>query len=427
MKKILSFIILTSLFLSLGQGSVRGVALDTLILKSYTPSDLHIEYYGDTYDGPTFATVCFDDDTCTTWSPNWQAAFCGCAIAEVPNADRVTVIEFGQGAEYQVDSSATGWISTSKGFQLPQPISPTSTPKPTAKPTTRPITSPTQPPLPTATNTPGEPTQTPKPTKVVDPKNKPTLPKIFTIEGSRTTNIDLLKKAELKNVSELTFEIKDKGLILFTEKLDISNQSVLDKLKDLDKYLTISDGYVELSSFPELNSPARIILLNLNLRNNAVPIILKDSETIDNDSLKLVYTNNIVSFEVSSFSKYTIAPGLNIVSSEDGSISGYVDYLDSNVSVNGESVNIDDTGSFTYFTDKSGTYDIKAETYNGDVESINIYLEIGQNVQTDDDSNSNLQNLLIIALIIVTVVALTSTSLFLILLAKNKRNKVSSL
>ncbi len=241
------------------------------------------------------------------------------------------------------------------------PPAPNPAPTPTPTPTPEPTPEPTPTPAPI-----------PSPTPVVAPEIEKitiSLPSEYSQASSTTTSLSGLTVDEVQAVNNFTLEKLDTGKIEFLEPVDLSSEETQNKLKDLNTYLRIDSGMVELKSsdLPALNKKAKLTFANLSLNVEKVKI-LKDGMDVTSELSNLVYDKESkkISFEVTGFSKYEIAPNLQInnyqekltVTTQQYELKGNVSDLNASltVKVNGEKLDlsknvVNDNGEFAIEVD----------------------------------------------------------------------------
>lgn len=152
------------------------------------------------------------------------------------------------------------------------------------------------------------------PTTTTDSITKVVLPSIFTKKGSETT--DLSKIKDPKNVKNLTLEVVGKGKIVFKDPVDLSAKKTIAAFEQLNKYLIIGSGYVDLSSkiLSALDKKATIVMYELT--HLFEPEVLIDGKK---DTKKVV--SNVVydektgtlTFDVAHFSKIVAVPKIELL------------------------------------------------------------------------------------------------------------------
>ena len=141
------------------------------------------------------------------------------------------------------------------------------------------------------------------------------IPELFIQPGSQTTNLSKLTLSESTAVRDFTIDNLNVGTIVFTEPIDLSATELKETFSELDKYIKIEKGYVEINTdiLPQLDKSAQITFYNLNLLET--PAILKDEESIptNNNISSVSFENQTLTFSVSEFSKYTIKPSTTFI------------------------------------------------------------------------------------------------------------------
>lgn len=155
---------------------------------------------------------------------------------------------------------------------------------------------------------------TPKPVVVIPkaPISQAKIPEIFIQKGSNTTSFSNLTLENSKAVKDLTLDILNVGAIQFTEDVDLSANELKEIFSQLDSYVKINQGEVEIDTnqLPQLNKTAKVTIHNINLLQP--PTILKDGEYVEGLVSNISLENQTLSFNVTGFSKYTIKPSTQL-------------------------------------------------------------------------------------------------------------------
>jgi len=279
---------------------------------------------------------------------------------------------------------------------------------------------------------------TPKPVVIIPkaPVSKAKIPDIFIQEGSNTTNLSNLTLENSKAVKDLTLEILNVGSIQFTEDIDLSANELKDSFSQLDKFIKINQGEVEVDTaqLPQLNKPAKITIHNINLLET--PVILKDGNLDEGNVSNIILENQTLSFNVTGFSRYTIKPSIGLTAlpitkdQEVTTINGVtsdpnsliIAKLPHNIAITVEKIESD--GSFSVevpiIGDKT-TYSFEATFFNGLTETHTIEV-IRPNGNKDILPISQKGNSLVLY-IVITIIALLLTATTIILVKKYKTKK----
>ncbi|HOU75982.1 MAG TPA: DUF459 domain-containing protein [Candidatus Dojkabacteria bacterium] len=279
---------------------------------------------------------------------------------------------------------------------------------------------------------------TPKPVVIIPkaPVSKAKIPDIFIQEGSNTTNLSNLTLENSKAVKDLTLEILNVGSIQFTEDIDLSANELKDSFSQLDKFIKINQGEVEVDTaqLPQLNKPAKITIHNINLLET--PVILKDGNLDEGNVSNIILENQTLSFNVTGFSRYTIKPSIGLTAlpitkdQEVTTINGVtsdpnsliIAKLPHNIAITVEKIESD--GSFSVevpiIGDKT-TYSFEVTFFNGLTETHTIEV-IRPNGNKDILPISQKGNSLVLY-IVITIIALLLTATTIILVKKYKTKK----
>ncbi len=170
---------------------------------------------------------------------------------------------------------------------------------------------------------PATPAPTPAPTPTPVPKASiasKSVPQNFKKQGSKTTDFSSLNQEQAKSVSDVTIDDPTTTMIKFTKALDLSSDEVANKFQELNKYVTLGKGYVEIKSaqFPQLNVQAQVTMRNMNLIQNQFKI-LKDGKDVTEtiEGLKYTAQNKQLLFNVKGFSKYVVVGNLLLDQSDE--------------------------------------------------------------------------------------------------------------
>ncbi len=108
---------------------------------------------------------------------------------------------------------------------------------------------------------------------------------------------DFSEEDDLGNISSLTIDSPNYGLINFSESVDLSGGA------DINEYVNVSQNRIEINSsgLPALNKSARLSLYNLTYTN---PRVLKDG-SVCSDCTEVSYSGGTFIFDVTEFSIYS--------------------------------------------------------------------------------------------------------------------------
>lgn len=143
---------------------------------------------------------------------------------------------------------------------------------------------------------------------------KTILPSIFTAKGSKTT--DLSKVTDHTKIANFTVDVTGKNKVVFNDTLDLSIQSAVDALTQLDKYVKLGNlGVVQVDSksVPAFNKKATIYMYGLDFVST--PDILVDGVNDKSDLITNInYDANsgILSFDIAHFTTYKSVPKIEI-------------------------------------------------------------------------------------------------------------------
>lgn len=137
------------------------------------------------------------------------------------------------------------------------------------------------------------------------------LPAAFRLPGNVTTKLKGVSAFELANLQGFALDVPEVGGIRFNAPVDLNNLYDNGRLRELDRYVRIGRGFVEIDSFavPELNLPALIIMRNLRLDPSLEIVILKDDKVANPGEVWNVAYNpdtDVLSFNVAQFSRYEV-------------------------------------------------------------------------------------------------------------------------
>lgn len=237
------------------------------------------------------------------------------------------------------------------------------------------VTPPTEPP----TEPPSQPTPEPEPEPEPAPISSIVLPDNFTQEGSSTTDISQLTLEESKAVENFTLEDTSTGKIVFTQPLDLSSEELVGYFENLGEYVDICNMLVKVDAgtIPVFNTGANITLYNLDLKEDALVVLMNDTPADDSvSSLTYDSEQKTLTFSVKDFANsYSLSPNLVIseettslseVSTEEVDISGSVADRGATIELllNGEEhtgdIVVDEEGKFTVrITLQKGENEIK--------------------------------------------------------------------
>jgi ribosomal protein S26 len=119
-------------------------------------------------------------------------------------------------------------------------------------------------------------------------------------DDNQTTD---LAKTDILNITNLTLGIKNKGKIKFKETVNLIDTDNNYSFIEIDKNINILHNLIEINSsaIPELNKSAILTLFNISFTK---PKIYKDGKICSKCVINS-YTNNILIFEVPSFTNYS--------------------------------------------------------------------------------------------------------------------------
>jgi|GEM_PF-7118288 len=143
------------------------------------------------------------------------------------------------------------------------------------------------------------------------------IPAAFTKAGNTTTSLAGLTTSTAAAVSNFTLDSVDYGKVVFTSPVNLSGADLPAKFNMLDSYVVFSAGKISIDSsvLAVLNVPATVTFTGLNLSGNTIVILHNgvDSST-DSSVSNVLYdsTLNTLTFSVTGFSEYTVAPNLSV-------------------------------------------------------------------------------------------------------------------
>jgi len=121
-----------------------------------------------------------------------------------------------------------------------------------------------------------------------------------------TTNFNSSTYEDLQNLSGIILENINYGKIQFNNLINLTNDSIIDSILDLNRTLNISSNKIELNSstLPNFNVNASLWLYNLNFTN---PRILKNG-VVCPDTVCVIesYSEGTIKFNITGFSNYTV-------------------------------------------------------------------------------------------------------------------------
>ena len=145
------------------------------------------------------------------------------------------------------------------------------------------------------------------------------LPSVFSAKGSKSTNLAKIK--DPKKVKNFTVDVVGKSKITFNDILNLSSSKVPSLFKSLDKYIKMEKlGVVEVDTKTlTMLAKKKASVLMLNLPFTETPEILVDGKPpVEGVISNIKYENGILSFDVTSFSKFEAVPKLEIAEPQDG-------------------------------------------------------------------------------------------------------------
>jgi len=253
------------------------------------------------------------------------------------------------------------------------------------------------------------PTPTPEPAAIAGK----TLPAIFNNE--KTTNLAGITVEQAANFKNFTVGLTSGIRVQFLEPIDLTSENVINKIANFDEFIQMGPGYVSVNSdsLPELNKKARIIFTGMSFVKGRI-VVLRNGEYAGSYVSNVAYdpVMQMLSFEVAGFSKYEIAPDLQILEesriseseNEEITIKGSVGDLKANIviyaneeeAVKVENINTD--GSFeAKIALKKGINTIKVSAT-----SVSGYEEI----ETFDIKYGNDTSVVFVILIIAVVICI---------------------
>lgn len=145
----------------------------------------------------------------------------------------------------------------------------------------------------------------------VDASDENILPPIFRQIGNVTTKLQGISSLELASLQAFTLDVPPLGQIKYTVPVDLNNLYDNGKLLELDKYVIIGRGFVEVNSeeVPELSGPALIVMRDLDLNPGSPIVILKDDVPASPDDVFNIAYNpdtDVLSFNVAHFTRYEV-------------------------------------------------------------------------------------------------------------------------
>lgn len=172
------------------------------------------------------------------------------------------------------------------------------------------------------------------------------IPDIFLTEDSKTTNLSNITQKDSTSIDEFTLEIKKFGKIIFTEPVDLSARELKYRFSNLDKYVIIENGKVEIDTefLPQLDKKATIYLYNIDLLQK--PEILSSDGFSKTKITNITLQNKVLTFETNGFSDYIVKPRLSLqhppisTEKETLTIKGYCSDLSSKITVYSENVEV---------------------------------------------------------------------------------------
>ncbi len=119
--------------------------------------------------------------------------------------------------------------------------------------------------------------------------------------GQETTNFTQYTDEELENLTGVVLQVPDYGRIAFSEEINLSGL-----VTDFDTYAVIGENsiYLDANNLPNLNKKAKVQLYNLTFNN---PRILRDGSVCPASiCTRESYENNVLTFNVTGFSNYSV-------------------------------------------------------------------------------------------------------------------------
>lgn len=152
------------------------------------------------------------------------------------------------------------------------------------------------------------------------------LPEMFTGEDSKTTDLKTITSENIENVENFTLE-SEEALVEWQTPLDLSGESIPEKLESLNLYFNPQNGRLEINivELPFLSEPAKVTLKNIDLANEPklrVDTAVEDLSNLENS--KLDKDKGTLSFELPKLVSVIIVPNIifgdSAVTIETGSI-----------------------------------------------------------------------------------------------------------
>lgn len=227
-------------------------------------------------------------------------------------------------------------------------------------------------------------TTTPAPTQIAKPTAKPT-----TKPGTTAAPTPTPETPKAQIPSTLTddgwtvgdtsgngFYIEKKGVakILFTEKVDLSDEN-LNKLKELDKYVTITPGYVKIDveNLPFLNKNTLVTFYSIDSTFISADYVEKNNLAASSDDVSEVNYNSTtkeVTFKTTGFNdSYSVVPRLDVLN-ENGSVKEKAFKLDGKV--------VDTKATITVYLNGTAL-EVSPQINSDGTFSIDLELSPGQN------------------------------------------------
>jgi hypothetical protein len=196
------------------------------------------------------------------------------------------------------------------------------------------------------------------------------LPSEFTKSSSDSTDLTSLDEDELKSVSNFKLDVPDIGSIQFNEDIDFTDEELVEKLPDLDEYIQIGKGYVDVDStaVSEFDLDATVELKGMKLVDGKYEI-LRNGDIAGGYAENYRYDSDtgILMFDVNGFSRYEVSPSLLIDAAKNDDkmiIKGSVGDLDTVVTIL-----VDDEEIQSSLTlDEEGDFEVEITLFEEDEE-----------------------------------------------------------
>ncbi|MBN1915640.1 Ig-like domain-containing protein [Candidatus Dojkabacteria bacterium] len=269
-----------------------------------------------------------------------------------------------------------------------------------------------------------------------------TMPSSFTKVGSTSTILRNIKISEVPAVKNFTLDDPTANKIVFLQEVNLSDNSFAEKFAQLDRYVSISEtGRVILDSdaLPELNKKAKITMRGMNLVSGSNPTIVEDG-SVTTKVTNIMYSNQILTFDVAGFSNYAFKPTLKIEAPESTmeptfTIQGEVDDLDSLIDIYLgeerilEELEPEDDGTFVFsynLEEEENSFRIIASSKNGETAEVEFETIFKGGSLAEESEESSTISTLAIILIAGSVIIVVFGVYYLIKKSKKKKVEISA-